>query len=424
MSTANAVVDTGATESNGRRKRLTVRMRLTLTYALLFSGAGALMLGLIYAFMRYVPTYAIRAATPITGGSTDSESARPVRDAIQSTPAPLGEAMPDAQTFAIIVSDEADILDTLLVSSIVILLVLTVASAWAGWLLSGRLLRPLQEINAAAGRAASGSFDHRIALAGPRDEITNLSDTFDHMLERLDRSFHAHQRFAANASHELRTPLAATQAMLDVAAGEESFDQQASRELIKRLRATNDRSIETVEAMLDLADLDNLELHSQEIDLGALVSDVVADSQAEADARGITMKTALDYVPVEGEPTLLAQAVANLVANAIRHNHDGGVVTVSTSFTGSGSDEAPTLTVSNSGAIVPTDAIGKLTEPFYRNTGRIVDGHHRSRGLGLAIVENIVSAHGAELHLVPAEGGGLVVTVKFKRHAPDGHALD
>lgn len=416
---------TAATDRVTRPSRLTVRLRLTLTYAALFTIAGSVMLVLIYTFMRYVPTYAITSirATAGAGGRTPLETATPIDGpGGVATYRPTEGLTSVGGGAALVVSDQGDILNTLLVWSIIVLVVLAGVSAWAGWILAGRLLRPLQEINRAAQRAAAGSLDHRVALAGPRDEITDLSDTVDHMLERLERSFQAHQRFAANASHELRTPLATTQAMLDVAAQDEHLDEATFRDLIARLRDTNTRSIRTVEAILDLADLGHAELGAAEVGLDEIVADAVAAGSAAAAARGLRCTTDLEECSVLGDAGMLQQLCRNLVQNAVRHNVDGGFVHVSLARAGATEDGAVVLRVENSGEHLPADVVARLTEPFYRVGGRVAGDVDRSRGLGLAIVESIAEVHGAELRLAARPSGGLVVTVTFPASAADAAA--
>ncbi|KZX21463.1 sensor histidine kinase [Rathayibacter tanaceti] len=397
----------------GRPHRLTVRMRWTLTYTALFTIAGSVMLVLIYVFMRYVPTYAISATN--AGGTSAPLSTPMPADALPSTSSHRvsgGLTSADGAA-ALVVSDQNDILTTLLVWSVIVLVLLAGASAWVGWIMSGRLLRPLHTINEAALRAATGSFDHRVALSGPRDEITDLSDTFDHMLERLDRSFRAHQRFAANASHELRTPLATTQAMLDVAARREHLDDDSTRALLARLRETNSRSILTVEAILDLADLDHSGLSTEQVSLTRIVAQSVDALRPVAAARAVDCTVDLDEVTVRGDPAMLTQLCENLLQNAVRHNEDGGSLRVTVTRPGGPVGGGALLCVENSGARVRQEDVERLTEPFYRASGRVSAGAERSRGLGLAIVESIADAHGAALRLTARAEGGLVATVTF-----------
>lgn len=397
-----------------RPNRLTVRMRLTLAYSALFTVAGSVMLVLIYAFMRWVPTYAITSIRAVDG-SEGLEAWRPAVQGSAQPAQPVEGATSASGTAALVVSNESEILNTLLVWSLIVLILLAGASAWVGWIMSGRLLRPLHEINIAAQRAATGAFDHRVALSGPRDEITDLSDTFDHMLERLGRSFRAHQRFAANASHELRTPLATTQAMLDVAVRADGLDEEARR-LLRRLRETNTRSIQTVEAILDLADLEHSELRATPVRLDTVLAEAVDGVRAAAERRGVGCLSELRPSTVSGDTSMLTQLCNNLLENAVRHNVDGGFVRVLLSGSGGPDGGGVVLCVENSGPAVPADAVERLTEPFYRAGGRVASGAERSHGLGLAIVDSIVEAHGASLHLAARVDGGLTTTVTFPPH--------
>ncbi|WP_143736413.1 sensor histidine kinase [Plantibacter flavus] len=378
---------------------------MTLTYTALFTVAGAIMLASIYLFMRYVPTYAIRAV--------DVEDLRSTKEYVQASPEVTPEAFVSP---ALVVSDQSDILNTLLAASALVLVLLAGLSAGAGWIISGRMLKPLQEITAAAQRAATGTFDHRVALAGPRDEITELSDTFDHMLERLGRAFQAQQRFAANASHELRTPLAITQTILDVAKRDSGLDGNMMH-VLDQLRETNTRSIDTVEAILDLADLDRGDLETTNCDLQSFIADAFRDVDREASARGIRISIDTRPAEIEADPQLLAQLLGNLLHNAVRHNIDGGSISIRSGLTAGLAGVRAYIEVSNSGAILSKDRVGRLMEPFYRDEGRVASGASGSRGLGLTIVNSIVAAHHGTIGLTPNADGGLRVRVEFQ-HPP------
>ncbi|HXH34192.1 MAG TPA: HAMP domain-containing sensor histidine kinase [Plantibacter sp.] len=371
------------------------------------------MLAGVYLFMRYVPTYAISAQT--VDADVDAAFVPDWSDTQPTSEMSEGFSLPLSERAALIVSDESDILNALLAASIVILLLLGGCSAIAGWIISGRVLRPLRDISAAASCAARGAFDHRVALVGPRDEITELSATFDHMLEQLGAAFHAHQRFAANASHELRTPLATTKTILEVVTRDQRLDPPM-QEAMERLRETNTRSIETVEALLDLADLSQASLRVQPCDLAAATCAVLADFQHAAAARGITISAQLSTATVHGDPRLLNQLLTNLLQNAVRHNVDGGSVSVRTMHAREAEAWGATLVIVNTGAVVSEANLTRLTEPFYRDRGRIAAGEHRSRGLGLAIAEAIVGVHHGRMCLTAADSGGLTVSVSFPAH--------
>jgi two-component system sensor histidine kinase VanS len=218
-----------------RDRRLPIRVRLTLSYAGMVTGCGAAFIAIVYLFMRYVPSYLI------------IEDPRP-------GPVEIGRTIP-AEGVAI--TSPTDFLQVLLVVSLAALVILAVLSGVVGWIVAGRIIKPLAAINAAATRAATGTLDHRVGLEGPRDEIRDLSDTFDRMLASLERAFATHRRFAANASHELRTPLATTKTMIDVTLADPDSDADELRALAERVREVNQSSIETVNALLDLADVDS-----------------------------------------------------------------------------------------------------------------------------------------------------------------------
>ncbi|GGV82859.1 two-component sensor histidine kinase [Streptomyces gelaticus] len=353
-------------------------MKLTLTYALFVVVAGAFSLVVVYLAMRFVPNY------------------------------PLGDVNPQAAA----VATRPDILQALVKASGVALLSLALVGLGVGWLIAGRVLRPLQDITRAARRAADGSLDHRIGLTGPRDEFTELSDTFDDMLARLQRSFDAQQRFAANASHELRTPLAVSRTMLDVAVADP--DGQDYRRLVSRLRETNQRGIDITDALLQLSALDNTQPAMERLDLADTARGAVDTVREEARTRGIALFADIDPAPVTGNGVLLRQLVLNLLHNAVRHNlPTGGSLSLAT-----GPDPArpghTLLAVTNTGPSV-SDTVDRLTEPFLRGSGRLAeqDPTRRGHGLGLAIVSSIVRAHHAELSLAPNPGGGLAVRVSL-----------
>lgn len=345
-----------------RRRGLSVRMRLTLSYAgFLVVAGGVLLGGLLLLVGHYLPAGSLQT--------------------IDGTPSP----------------SRRDIVEAAIPWFARGMVFLLLVGLGGGWFLAGRMLRPLVPIDAAVRRAADGSLAHRIGLPGPDDELRRLADGFDDMLARLEAAFEEQRRFTANASHELRTPLAVTKAVLEVARTDPAG---ADRETLERLHVTNERAIATLEALLQLARIDRGTLASSPCDLGELVDDAV---------REVPISIEVVWEPttavVSGDPVLLGRLVANLVGNAVVHNvADGGHVRI-------GLTHVPghvRLEVENSGPVVPASVVGTLTEPFVRLGSRM---HASGSGLGLAIVASICDVHGASLALTPRVGGGLVVTV-------------
>lgn len=410
-------------ELKPQKHRLTVRARLALTYAGLVTIAGVVLLTIVAFVVGVVPTYEFASPASLAlssypastvpnnytvevPGTIISGEALPMSEQYQPT-VDQGFIMIDSLSAAVTVSSRGDMLQLLLWVSAGALLLLAAGGAWAGWFVAGKMLKPLQYVNAAAHRAASGKFDHRIALTGPRDEISELADNFDEMLAEIEQSVDAHRRFAANASHELRTPLATTRTMLDVALSTAPPEQ---RVLLQQLRETNERSIDTVESLLDLAEVESVSTTLESVDLARLTASVIESVHDEAAEAEVRIEQRLRPTVVDGDPVLLRQLLTNLVQNAIRHNERGGTALVSTSV---GADGIPRIEVSNDGDLIPADAMSQLADPFFRSRGRTSEASLRGRGLGLSIVAAIAARHGASLELSPRHSGGLSAEVRF-----------
>jgi two-component system sensor histidine kinase VanS len=275
-----------------------------------------------------------------------------------------------------------------------------------GWLLAGRMLAPLSRITDATRVVATGSLSHRIALDGRQDEFRELADSFDAMLARLEAHVGEQQRFAANASHELRTPLAITQTLLDVARSDPSRD---AAELVDRLHAVNTRAIDLTEALLLLSRADQRSFAREHVDLSLIAEEATETLLPLAEKRGLTIETAGDTAPAVGSHALLLQLSTNLVHNAIVHNlPDRGTVWVTTGAR----PGSALLTVENTGAPLAQQLVATLAEPFQRGTRRI-RADHAGVGLGLAIVKSIAQAHDGTLALTARAAGGLRVTVQL-----------
>jgi two-component system, OmpR family, sensor histidine kinase VanS len=304
------------------------------------------------------------------------------------------------------VRSHADLLRDFAPIAALVMAFLLVFGLLGGWLLAGRMLAPLTRITDATRVAANGSLSHRIELEGRQDEFRELADSFDTMLARLEAHVAEQQRFAANASHELRTPLAITQTLLDVARNDRNRDAD---ELVDRLHDVNTRAIDLTEALLLLSRADQRSFAREHVDLSLIAEEATETLLSLAEKRGLTVETSGDMAPTIGSHALLLQMSTNLVHNAIVHNlPEQGTVWVTTSA----HPETVVFTVENTGEKLTPQVISTLAEPFLRGTKRI-HTDHAGVGLGLAIVKSITQAHDGTLTLTPRHAGGLRVTVQL-----------
>jgi two-component system sensor histidine kinase VanS len=310
-----------------------------------------------------------------------------------------------------LVRSHADLLRDFAPIAVIVMAFLLVFGLLGGWFLAGRMLAPLTRITDATRMAADGSLSHRIELEGRQDEFRGLADAFDSMLARLEAHVAEQQRFAANASHELRTPLAITQTLLDVARKDPNGD---TGELVDRLHAVNTRAIDLTEALLLLSRADRRSFTREHVDLSLVAEEAAETLLPLAENRGVTIETAGDLAPAVGSHPLLLQLSTNLLHNAIVHNlPEDGTVWVTTSV----DPKSVMLTVENTGEQLTPQLAATLAEPFLRGTKRIrID--HAGVGLGLAIVKSITQAHEGTLTLTPRDAGGLRVTVHLPAAPP------
>ncbi|GAA3757999.1 signal transduction histidine kinase [Spinactinospora alkalitolerans] len=365
---------------------ISLRMRFTLIYGMLFFAAGSLLV-----LLNYV----------IVAGILDSLDFT-VAGAYDLDPVIVEEAK---NSFI------ESVLGQISRFSILALVIVGFLALALGYAVAGRALSPLHKITRTARRLSERSLHERIALSGPDDEIRELADTFDAMLERLDRAFDGQRRFVANASHELRTPLAINRTLLEVALA----DPEATPDLKtigRTLLETNSRHERLIDGLLFLARSDReLDVRTL-VDLGEVSSTVLSQLAARIEESGLTVRSDLRGAPVTGDPVLLERLVANLVENALRYNVADGEITVRSGI----NEGAPAVQVENSGPVIPAYEIEGLFEPFRRSAGDRVRSKN-SAGLGLSIVRSVVRAHGGTVVAWPRAGGGLVVTVRF----PTGH---
>ncbi|MET9822903.1 MULTISPECIES: sensor histidine kinase [Streptomyces] len=358
-----------------RRRGLSVRLKLTLSYAGFLMLAGALLLAAVGVFL-------LRQGWLLTNE----------RGAVRATPGTVF-----LRSFA---PTAAGVMAFLLVFGLL-----------GGWFLAGRMLAPLDRITHATRTAEAGSLSHRIRLPGRRDEFRELADALDTMLARLEAHVVEQQRFAANASHELRTPLAVSKALLDVA---RTDPDQDTDEIIDRLHSVNTRAIDLTEALLLLSRAGQRSFAREHVDLSLLAEEATETLLPLAERHGVILETGGDVTPSVGSPTLLLQLTTNLVHNAIVHNIPGrGRVWVHTTP----GAHTSLLTVENTGELINAHQASTLTEPFQRGTERVHTGHP-GVGLGLAIVNTITQAHDGTLTLTPRPAGGLRITVELPTSPP------
>ena len=308
----------------------------------------------------------------------------------------------------------------LVVNSGIALAIAAVLAVLAGWLVAGRMLRPIRTITRTARRISSTHLHERLALDGPPDELKELGDTLDSLFARLEAAFEAQRHFVANASHELRTPLTAERTLLQVALDDPGTTSAAWRSTAREVLASSDEQARLIEALLTLASSESGLNEREPVDLAATVTATLAGLASETGRLGIRINAVTETAPLDGDRLLTERLVANLLTNAIRHNLADGRVEVGTGV----KDGRAVLTVTNTGPPVPSADIDRLFQPFQRLDRRratFKDGH----GLGLSIVRAIATAHDATVAAHPRPDGGLCVLVTFPQPASaEGHGLE
>ncbi len=370
-----------------RSAGLSVRFKLTLSYAGLVMLTGAMLLAVVWVFLlRYVPQDAVVV--------------------------PTLDVPPDAlRSAGLFIPGRYDLWRAFAPKVAAALAFLLAFGLVGGWFLAGHMLAPLTRITDATRMAATGSLAHRIRLEGSKDEFHELADSFDAMLAQLEAHVAEQRRFAANASHELRTPLAITQTLLDVARSDPSRN---NGELLERLHAINTQAIGLTEALLLLSRADQRSFARECVDLSLIAEEATETLLPLAEKRGLIIETSGDVTHIIGSHALLLQLAMNLVHNAIVHNlPEQGSVWVTTSA----HPKRVVLTVENTGEKLSPQLVATLAEPFRRGTERIRTDH-AGVGLGLAIVRSIAQAHDGTLTLTARATGGICVTVQLPAAPP------
>jgi signal transduction histidine kinase len=388
-----------------RLPRRTARLRLTVLYSAAFLACGACgaavlaMTILLYGHLAPPQLHVtgperrtvISSAAPAMSPTTPS-SGQPA--GVHVTVAGLGQVTIDRQQLTVI--------------SVIAVVVFVVGAAVLGWLLAGRVLRPLRTITAAARRISASSLHERLSLRGPDDELKELADTLDNLFARLEASFDAQRRFAANASHELCTPLTRERTLLQVTLADPAATPGTWQAVGQELLASNAEQERLVEALLTLASSEAAGVEHELLDLAAITSAALTAAGPAISGLGLHVQAAIEPAALYGDPLLVQQLTANLIDNAVRHNIPGGDIHVSTGT----SEGRAVLSVANSGLVIPAPEVERLFQPFQRL------GPRRSRrdgglGLGLSIVRAIVTAHAAVITAQPRPGGGLAIDVAF-----------
>jgi hypothetical protein len=405
-----------------RLPRPSIRLRLTAWYATIFIAMGTVLLATSYAVVRHefrdeqgkvhvsveeltpvksgAPTIRVKIAPGIPPENTSS---------VRTLPADERQAYIRARNaYAAQVNAANDrALSRVLLAFGGALLLVTLASVAAGWMVAGRALRPISRITSTARSISDRTLDARIALDGPRDELRELADTFDSMLERLEAAFESQRRFVANASHELRTPLAIVRTELDVTLDDPEADLDEMRAMAHVVRDANERMERLIASLLALASSEGGIVQARGADLAEIVAPALDRQEAFSDGT-LQLEAALSPAPVVGDPVLLERLADNLIENAVRYNAAVGWVRVRT---GIERGEA-VLHVVNPGARIDPTAVEELLEPFRRlesSRSRSTGGY----GLGLAVVRAVAQAHGGRVAVLARREGGLEVTVSL-----------
>jgi signal transduction histidine kinase len=378
-----------------------VRLRLSALYGSLFLLSGAALLAFTYVLVRQRPV--VQVASLLTPAQL--ERGRAALNQI------LGGPQAGASFRALAVAQRADTLHELLLASGVALAVMAVVSGWLGWLVAGRMLRPLRVMAARAQQISGQNLHERLAVGGPADELKELGEAFDRLLARLETAFSAQRQFIANASHELRTPLTLQQAVVEVALSDPRAPAESLRAACERVLAAGAQQERIIGALLTLAQGQRGLDRREPFDLGAVAGEVIAERGPGAERAGLRVDASLCPAPASGDARLAERLVANLLENALVHNLDDGWVTLSTGVRAG----RAVLLVANSGPVIDPGEVGRLLRPFERLAG---DRTGQRAGLGLAIVAAIAEAHGAALTVRPPAGGGLEVEVEFPAAGP------
>ena len=387
------------------KSHLSARSRLTLLYTSLFALGGAALV--LITYLLVADTLHSTTTTTITIPQGVQQAVERCLTAAQTGGADVMQKCAAVYTNGVQAGASAQrstTLTHLLTYSLLSLAGATLLAAVAGWIVAGRILRPVHRLTAAARAASEQDLSQRIALQGPRDELRELADTFDTMLERLDSAFTSQRQFIANASHELRTPLTVMRTAIDVVLAKPEPTREELVSMAAEVRQAIEHSERLIEALLILARNDQARALTDPLDLAAVAEDALEGRTVN----GITTTVTLGEAPVTGDGVLLERLVANLLDNAERYNIVGGTVAIWTTA----HDATSVLRVVNTGPVIPAGMVERLFLPFTRLNDRT---RHDGFGLGLALVSSIATVHNGTVHATAVPTGGLDITVRLPR---------
>jgi signal transduction histidine kinase len=395
-------------------RRRPLRLRLTLVYSGLFLAGGAVLLAIVYGLVAASLASGKagdgKANTVVIIGSLSPELKKLCAAGTNLMPDQVQKCKTATQAYdngvkAGVQSQRDQILNHLLLYSLLTLAVMVALSALLGWIVAGRALRPLHAVTDAARRASEQNLGERIALAGPDDELKELADTFDAMLARLDAAFASQLRFVANASHELRTPLTVMRTSIDVTLAKPDRTQAQLEVMATEVRQAAERAEALIEALLTLARSDRGNGTREPLDVAVLAEDALDAAAPAIRSHPVTVQASLRPGPALGDPVLVERLVTNLIDNAVRHNVPDGWVQVATGTR----DGMAFIDVVNGGELIPDRLLPSLFEPFWRLSERA--GSPDGAGLGLSIVRSVATAHHGQVSARSLPAGGLEISV-------------
>jgi len=370
-----------------------VRFRMAGLYTLVVFGLGAMIVvGLNFFFSRSIEGGAVSAELQIRRVASEPGAAVWI-DAV---------ALDDIERLA-----NQTALEKLRQMSLMTLGVLFPASLAAGWVISGRVLRPVEQIADVARDIQASDLSRRIRLQGPDDELKHLADTFDAMLDRIEQGVEDQRRFIQDISHELRNPLATMATNLDVALTDPAADEASLRKVARLVRSTVDRTSRTVEGLMRFARRELPTSSVRPVELSGLAREVVDELQGPADRRQITLRQAGGRGPmVLADREELRSALANLLSNAVRLAPERSTIVI-----GSGRSAGwAWIGVQDEGPGIEATEHSRIFQRNWRS-----DNGDRSAasgaGIGLSIVRQVAESSGGcvTLSSEPGVGSSFVV---------------